>query len=108
MKKANKVARNILVVLFILFIALYISQSTGYYDYEVYKKTALTKEQIKQFEEDVKAGKNVSVKDYLSETTSDYGNKLSNVGLNVSKKIEKYSKKAIETVFGALSGLITD
>ncbi len=108
MKKANKIARNILIILFILFIALYISQSTGYYDYETYKKTALTKEQIKKFEEDVKNGKNVSVKDYLDDTSRDYSNKLSDTGLKVSKKIERYSKKAIETVFGALSGLVTD
>lgn len=108
MKKANKIAKNILIVMFILFVALYISQSTGYYDYETYKKTALTKEQIKQFEEDIKNGKNVSVKDYLDGTSKDYSNKLSDAGLNISKKIERYSKKAIETVFGALSGLVTD
>ncbi len=106
--KANKIAGTTIIILFILFFALFISQSTGYYDYEAYKKTALTKEQIKKFEEDVKNGKNVSVKDYLSDTIKDYGNNVSDVGLSVSKNIEKYSKKTIEAIFGALSNLITN
>ena len=106
--KANKIARNILIVLFVLFISLYISQSSGYYNYSTYKKTELTKDQIKQFEEDVKAGKNINVKDYITNIEKDYGNKISNAGLNVSKNIEKYSKKVIETVFGALSGFVTE
>ncbi len=103
---ANKVARIILLILFLIFIALYISESTGYYDYGAYKKTLLTKEQIKKFEQDVKEGKDVSVKDYVGDLEKNYNNKLSNTGLTLSKNIEKYSKKAIETVFGALSDFI--
>ena len=105
---ANKIAKKIIIILFVLFIALYISQSTGYYDYEIYKKTTLTSEQIKQFESDLAKGKNVSAKDYLSDTYKDYGNKLSNTGLKMSKKIEKYSKDVIETIFGALSNVVTE
>lgn len=106
--QANKLFKNILIFLFVIFIALYISQSTGYYEYEQYKKVALTNEQIKQFEKDVKDGKSVDVKDYISETKKDYGNKISNAGLTISKKIEKYVTKFINGMFDSLSNVVND
>lgn len=105
---ANKIFKNILIFLFIIFIALYISQSTGYYEYEQYKKVALTNEQIKQFEKDVKEGKKVDVKDYVSETKKEYGNKISNAGLTISKKIEKYVKKFINSVFDNIGDVVKE
>lgn len=104
----NKLFKNILIFLFIIFIALYISQSTGYYEYEQYKKVALTNEQIKQFEKDVKNGKNVNVKDYVGETKKDYGNKISNTGLKISSEIEKYVKKFINTTFDAIGKAVKE
>ena len=104
----NKIFRNIFIFLFIIFIALYISQSTGYYEYEQYKKVALTNEQIKQFEEDVKNGKNVNVKDYVGETKKEYGNKVSNMGLTISENIEKYVKKFINGTFDAIGKAVKE
>ena len=106
--QADKIFRSILVFLFVIFIALYISQSTGYYEYEQYKKVALTNEQIKQFENDVKEGKNVDVKDYVSETKKEYGNKVSNAGLRISKEIEKHVTKFINGIFESLSKVVND
>ena len=104
----NKIFKNILIFLFIIFIALYISQSTGYYEYEQYKKVALTNEQIKQFEKDVKEGKKVDVKNYVSETKKEYGNKISNAGLTISKKIEKYVKNFINSVFDSIGDVVKE
>ena len=104
----NKIFKNILIFLFIIFIALYISQSTGYFEYEQYKKVALTNEQIKQFEEDVKNGKNVNVKDYVGETKKEYGNKVSNMGLTISENIEKYVKKFINGAFDTIGKAVKE
>ena len=106
--KASKIFKNIIIVLFIIFIALFLSQANGYYEYQEYKKVALTNEQIKEFESDVKAGKKIDLKDYVGNTKKEYGNVVSNMGLKVSKKIEKYVKKAVNKSFGILSDLVSE
>ena len=55
MKKSKKyrVCRFIFMVFFISFLVVYFSELTGYYEYQNYKQAALTKEQIKKFEEDL-------------------------------------------------------
>ena len=106
--KASKIFKNIMIILFVIFIALFISQANGYYEYQEYKKVALTNEQIKEFESDVKAGKKIDIKDYVGNTKKEYGNVVSNMGLTVSKNIEKYVKKAINTSFGVLSDLVSE
>ena len=45
-KMINKIAGWFVFILFITFVTLYISQATGYYEYEQARKTAFTKEQI--------------------------------------------------------------
>ena len=104
----EKVFRNIIIILFVIFIALYISQSSGYYEYEQYKKVALTNEQIKQFEEDIKKGKNIDLKDYAGETKKEYGNKISNAGLKLSQKIEDYVHKFISGAFESLGNMVKE
>ncbi len=85
----------IISLLFAVFITLYISQATGYYDYEQYKKTELTKEKIEQFERDVADGKNVDIKNYLENVKVDYSNTASNTGLKISNTITKYVKSGV-------------
>lgn len=104
--KASKIFKTILIFLFLIFIALFISQANGYYEYQEYKKVALTNEQIKEFEEDLKAGKKIDVKDYVGNTKKDYGNKVSNIGLTISKKIESITKSTINKAFGILANLV--
>jgi YbbR domain-containing protein len=85
----------IISLLFAVFITLYISQATGYYNYEQYKKTELTKDKIEQFERDVADGKNVDIKDYLENVKVDYSNTASNTGLKISNTITKYVKSGV-------------
>ena len=94
-------------ILFAIFMTLYISQATGYYDYEQYQKTELTKEKIAQFEQDVKDGKEIQVENYLESVDTDYNNKASKAGLKISSTIQKYVKSGINmtlTFFGVLLG----
>lgn len=89
-----------LALLFAIFMTLYISQATGYYDYEQYKKVELTEEKIAEFERDVKEGKEIKIENYLDSVTYDYNNKASKTGLKISGTIKKYVKSGIN---GALS-----
>jgi len=106
--KLENIFKTFLIVLFIIFISLYISQSSGYYEYEQYKKVELTKYQIKQFEKDIKDGKKIDVKDYIGETKKEYGNKVSNAGLRISETIEEYVQKIINSSFETISNVVKE
>lgn len=97
----------VFILLFIIFITIYISQATGYYEYELHKKTELTKEQIKQFEEDIKNNKNIDVTKYIENDAKKYSNEFSKIGSNFSNVTSKYIKKGINEVFKIINRLIT-
>ena len=58
----EKILRTIFLFLFIIYIGIYASNKTGYYEYEMHKKVELTNEQIEKFEEDVKNNKKIDIK----------------------------------------------
>lgn len=95
-------------VLSITFLTLYLSQATGYYEYEQHKQSTFTSEQIKKFEADVASGKNVDINDYVDKTDKDYSNKVSDLGYNLSSQIGKYIKIGIDGAFGALNKLVEE
>ena len=53
-KWVHRIFKYVFVLAFIAFLTLYLSQATGYYEYENHQKATLTEEQIKQFEQDVR------------------------------------------------------
>lgn len=95
-------------ILFITFITLYISQATGYYEYEQSRKTAFTEEQIAKFEQDVRDGKEIDINDYLENTNKDYQNNISKFALNISEGISKYVKMGVEGLFTVVSKVIEE
>ena len=64
MKKKNNWFKRILIILILLFISLYISSVSGYYEAKISDKVALTGKEIKQFEQDVMNGKEVDLNNY--------------------------------------------
>lgn len=105
-KLGNKICSKIFMALFIAFLALYLSEKTGYYEYEQHKQTTLTKEKIKQFEKDVADGKNIDIKDYTTEEAVNYETKISKAGLNISKSVGNVVKTGLEGTFKFLNDLI--
>lgn len=105
-KWANRIFRYLFVLSFIAFLTLYLSQATGYYEFENHQKNALTEEQIKNFEKDVRDGKNIKIEDYIEKTHISYSNKASKMGQKVSETINGGVKTGIEQLFGALNKLI--
>lgn len=110
MKKDKKIKlfKGILVALFIVYITIYVSQLTGYYEYKNYQKTVLTEEQIEQFEQDVKDGKQVNVKDYVVNTNKNYQTNLSKMGMNLSNTISSWVNKGINSSFDFLVKLVDE
>ncbi len=105
-KILKKTFKYITIILFATFITLYISQSTGYVEYENRKKVALTEKQIKSFEKDVANGKQVDIKKYLKTNEKNYQNTLSKTGLKISEITESGVRKAIESSFKILSKVL--
>ena len=100
---SKKLSNFVFALLFLSFLVVYVAQSTGYYENLNYRKTYLTEEKIKEFENDVAEGKKINPDDYVIEEHKDYSNKLSKFGLKSSLFIEKYFKKIMNKLFGELS-----
>ncbi|MFA5603685.1 MAG: hypothetical protein WDA12_02380 [Bacilli bacterium] len=107
-KLYTKIFNTTFIILLILFLALYVSQSTGYYDYEQHKKVSLTEDKIKQFEKDVHDGKNIDIENYLESPVKNYQNKISQLGYKLSYNIGKYTKRGIKETFKFLGKMIDD
>lgn len=105
--KAKNIARFTLLILITLFIALYISQMSGYYEYTETKKTTLTKDAIERFEQDVKDGKTIKAENYLPKE-KDYNNKISTLGMKVSSLIEKGFNKTMNAIFNQISKTVSE
>ena len=105
-KWANKIFLKIFLAFFIAFFALYVSEATGYYEFEQHKKVTLTQEKIKQFEEDVAAGKNVDIVDYMGEKEINYQTKISDMGFKLSEELGKYVQDGLEATFAFLNEMI--
>ena len=105
--KYARVVQLTFFVLVILFVGLYISQMTGYYQYNESRKTTLTQSAIERFEQDVKEGKEIHAGDYLEEET-EYNNKISNLGMKISRVIEAGFNKAMNAIFDELSKAISN
>ena len=97
------VARIVFLIFFFLFMILYSMQAAGYNEYSQNKKNMLTAEQIEQFEQDVAAGKDVGVEDYLKSQEKQYNNAVSQAGLTISYGIENAFNESMNALFKMLS-----
>lgn len=104
-KLLKKIFKTSISVCFITFMALFLSQNTGYVEYQNRKQVNLTNKQIEKFEKDVANGKNIDLKDYLQTNNYNYQNKLSKIGLKISNIAGNGIRKTVEKSFKILSKL---
>lgn len=107
-KNINKMFKIIFFLCFISYLTFYIAGRSGYYEYTERKKMSFTKEQIEQFENDIKNGNDVDVKQYLKNTNKNYQNKISKTTLSISENISKYTKKGVNIIFTKIGNAIED
>ena len=106
MTKTN-IARLIILILVFLFFVLYFMQASGYNEYARNKENTLTEEQIKEYEEDIAAGKDVTIKDYLNKDKVNYENNISKLGLDLSYLIENIFNKGMNSFFDMLNDAVS-
>ncbi len=107
-KWASKIFWKIFLALFIAFFALYVSEETGYYEFEQHKRVTLTQDRIKEFEQDIAEGKNVDIKDYMSDREINYQTKMSDAGLKLSEGIGKWAQDGLGAAFNFLSQIVEE
>ena len=106
MTKTN-IARLIILILVFLFFVLYFMQASGYNEYTRNRENMLTEEQIKEYEEDIEAGKDVTIKDYLNKDKVNYDNKVSDLGLDLSELIGDVFNKGMNAFFEMLNEAVS-
>ena len=82
-------------------------QASGYNEYTRNRENMLTEEQIKEYEEDIEAGKDVTIKDYLNKDKVNYDNKVSDIGLNLSELIGDVFNKGMNVFFEMLNEAVS-
>ena len=105
-KIISKIFWKLFLVMLIGFTAIYISEATGYYEFEQHNKKVLTEEKIKQFEHDVANGKNIDINDYMVEDKSNYESKISKLGEKISNNVEKIVVGGLNATFKFLNGIM--
>lgn len=104
----KKMIKPVFLLLFFFYFVLYILSAAGYYEYKNYEKMILTEEQIRKFEDDVKAGLDVDVTDYVKEKRVNHNNKIANTGKKLSFIISDIMKNGMIESFKVLSKLVED
>ena len=104
--KHKRIFKLITYSIIILFIFSYTIEESGYYEYSLNNKKNLTEKEIKQFERDIKEGKEIDIKDYLQDNTTDYSSNLTKSTSNLSIKLNKYIKIILTDYFDIFKKLI--
>lgn len=106
-KKEKNPFFRILGFLFLLFISLYIALESGYYEAKVTKKTAMTEESIKKFEQDIKDGKPIDIKSYQYVEHKDYSNNTTDAAIFIGNQVESFMASGITEIFDIVKSLLT-
>ncbi len=99
MKKKTNWFIKIIMLLFIIYIGLFIASKTGFYEAKVNKKTLLTNEAIKQFEQDIEDGKEVDLNNYIPKEKKDYANFLTKTADKITKACEEVASGSIKDIW---------
>lgn len=103
----NNLFKAFLIIIIIFFLIVYFSYQNGYYIDKNKEKMILTEEKIKEYENDLKNGVDVTSKDYII-VPNNYDNSYSRLSLSISKKIEKGFDTIIKYMFGKINKTISN
>jgi len=101
-KKKNNPILKILGILFVIFMALYIANMSGYYESKIRDRVIITEEGIKEFEEKVQNGDEIDITSFLNSERIDYSSSMSNLGDGVTESIENIVANGMDFVSGIL------
>lgn len=106
-KTLIKVFNYLLLVLFMMYFAIFVMVNLGYYEYAYYKKKVFTEEQIAKYEEDIKNNVNIDINDYLVDE-EDFQDRPKRLGLKISEFISDSCKQSVKIVFKFLNDVLEE
>lgn len=92
---------KLMIILFLIFIAFYISLQSGYYPSRVQKRTLLTQESVNKFNSDIKNNQEIIAGSYINDDI-DYSNFVTKAGNGLTYSLGKIIEKSIEGVKGTI------
>ena len=95
-KKKTSIFFKLLGVLFLVYVALIIAYKSGYYETRANSKALMTKEAMAKFEDDLRNGEIVELKDYLKEEKVDYSNKVTKIGNKFSEGLSELMTNLVD------------
>lgn len=99
MKKKPNWCLRIIFSLFVIYLAIFIVNKNGFYEAKLAKNTILTNEKIKEFEQDLLAGKIVDVNNYFSHKDENYNNKFNEVGERIGASINEILTNGFKNIW---------
>lgn len=108
MNMKNKSFKSIIIIIIVIFIAAYYVSNSGYYEYTMQRRTVLTNDKIKEFENDIKNNQDIDIKDYLEDPEKNYSNKMTNIIYKLSDNGNKLARKCITAIFKKISYLVEE
>ena len=105
MKKKNNTFFKLLLICFLIFMGLYIAEESGYYEAKVSKNAYITEENLRAFEQDVLDGKEINIKDYVTNEYKDYSSFTSDLGQKLAYNVDKLMDGGITKFFKLLGNL---
>ncbi len=103
----KQLIKILFIIILLFYLVLYFSYRNGYYLDKNKEKALLTDEKIKEYEEDLKTGVDVSKKDYVVIENS-YDNSYTRFSLSISRRIEKGLDRVIKYFFKKVSKTINE
>lgn len=104
----KKILKLISIIIVFIFSVSYMIAESGYYEYTMQKRTIITNEKIKEFEEDIKNNQEIDLKNYLDKEEIDYSNKITTLVYNISDNSNKLARKTIKYIFKKLGSLVEE
>lgn len=104
-KKKSSIFLKILGVLFVIYIALFIANMSGYYESKIRNDVTITDEGIKEFEEKVQNGEEIDITSFLNKDRVDYSSNMSNIGDSLTSSFENvisYGANIVSNIFKSL------
>ena len=105
--KREVIAVRVFKILLLIYIVLFVSKISGYYDFQTHKQVELNEEAMKKFESDISMGKNVTLTDYIKERDIKYNNKASDLGYAISCEIANLLTNGLDSTMSFISQLFT-
>ena len=103
-KKLHPILK-ILICLFIVYIALFIANISGYYEGKIKDEVIVTEEGIKEFEEKVQNGEEIDITAFLKNDRVDYSSSMSNLGDNLTSGLEVFITDGMKFVSDVVKSL---